>query len=101
MKSRHLRLDVRRTVVARMKRWISPPEPTDERLEALISVGRHSYPRRPRVLHWDYSTRLQIGAFCSLAETLFVLGGNHRTDWVTTFPVRARLELPGAGEDGH
>ena len=85
----------------RARRALFAPEPVDEQLEALISVGRHSYPRRPEVLHWDYSTRLTIGSFCSLAESLFVLGGNHRTDWVTTFPIRGQLELAGAWRDGH
>jgi len=31
--------------------------------------------------------RLQIGSFCSIAKRLVViLGGNHRADWVITFP---------------
>ncbi len=46
--------------------------------------------------------RVEIGAYCSIArEVEFVLGGRHRTDWVSTFPFRARFGLAGAYEDGH
>jgi len=49
----------------------------------------------------DYN-RAYIGRYCSIAAqvTIFV-GGNHRTDWVTTFPLRIVNELPGMHEDGH
>ena len=38
--------------------------------------------------HWESpACPLQIGKFCSIAANLSVfLGGNHRTDWVTTYP---------------
>lgn len=29
------------------------------------------------------------------------MGGNHRPDWVSTYPFRFMLDLPGALEDGH
>ena len=79
------------------------PAPNDEQLEGLITVGRHTYPARPTVLEFQtYSTRLDIGAFCSIAsEVLFVLDAEHRPDWVTTFPVRVQMSLPGGGADGH
>jgi len=32
---------------------------------------------------------------------LFVLDADHRTDWITTYPIRIKMDLPGAGEDGH
>jgi acetyltransferase-like isoleucine patch superfamily enzyme len=28
-------------------------------------------------------------------------GGEHHTEWVTTYPLRIMLDLPGANEDGH
>jgi acetyltransferase-like isoleucine patch superfamily enzyme len=36
---------------------------------------------------WGEGAKVHIGSFCSIADkvTLF-LGGNHRTDWATTFP---------------
>jgi acetyltransferase-like isoleucine patch superfamily enzyme len=74
----------------------------------LLSVGRMSYgtprivmygpPRQWTALHG----RITIGAFCSIAEGVTILpGGNHRTDWVTTYPLRVNYELEGAREDGH
>ena len=50
----------------------------------MYSIGRHSY---------SYATRrgdandVIIGNFCSIAGNVTIyLGGNHRTDWVTTYP---------------
>jgi chloramphenicol O-acetyltransferase type B len=43
-----------------------------------------------------------VGSFVSIgADVVLQDGGSHRTDWVTTFPLRACLGLPGAYEDGH
>lgn len=66
-----------------------------------ITVGPHTY-GEPRVLAWETQTRLEIGAYCSIAEGVtIVLGGEHRTDWVTTYPLRVLNDLPGAWTDGH
>lgn len=36
---------------------------------------------------WGEGAQLKIGNFCSIASNITVLlGGNHRTDWVTTYP---------------
>lgn len=48
------------------------------------------------------NAHLTIGAYSSIAEGVeFVLGGNHRPDWVSSYPFRVSLGLPGAYEDGH
>jgi acetyltransferase-like isoleucine patch superfamily enzyme len=66
-------------------------------------MGRHSY-NPPDVIIYDnetYEMRVRIGAFCSIAtDVQFMPGGNHRTDTITSFPVRYMLGLPGALEDG-
>jgi acetyltransferase-like isoleucine patch superfamily enzyme len=82
---------------------LTPPPNVDQRLEDLIEVGRRSYPARPNVVHFGtYSARLTIGAFCSIADSVeFILDGDHRVDWVTTFPIRIAFGLPEAGTDGH
>jgi acetyltransferase-like isoleucine patch superfamily enzyme len=51
-----------------------------------MTFGRHSY-GTPNV-HWGSSgARLVVGNFCSIASNVNIyLGGNHRTDWVTTYP---------------
>jgi len=51
-----------------------------------LEIGDYTY-GIPRILSWDEGTRLKIGKFCSIAgEVIVFLGGNHRTDWVTTYP---------------
>ena len=48
-------------------------------------IGKYSY-GKPRI-HWGEDAELIIGNFCSIATNCNVyLGGNHRTDWVTTYP---------------
>jgi len=49
-------------------------------------VGKYTY-GSPNVIFENSESNLYIGNFCSIAGgvTIF-LGGNHRTDWITTFP---------------
>jgi len=55
----------------------------------LISIGEHSYGFHD-VYFWNNETKLEIGKYCSIAEgVLFILGGEHRADWVTTYPFSA------------
>lgn len=40
-----------------------------------------------RVRDWGEGADVRIGAFCSIADNIEIfIGGNHRTDWVTTYP---------------
>lgn len=66
-----------------------------------VDVGHATY-GDPRIYHYaGDETRLTIGSYVSIArDVTFVLGGNHRIDTVTTFPLRRRLRLPGAESDG-
>ena len=43
------------------------------------------------IIHWlGEDARLKIGRFCSIASGVHIyLGGEHRTDWVTTYPFPA------------
>ena len=70
-----------------------------------ISVGRFTYGfENLSVLQWNEGAALTIGAFCSLASNISIfLGGNHRTDWMTTFPFGQifQEELGGEGILGH
>jgi acetyltransferase-like isoleucine patch superfamily enzyme len=51
-----------------------------------FEIGEYSY-GTPRVLEFATKKTLKIGKFCSIATgVVIVLGGNHRTDWVTTYP---------------
>lgn len=52
----------------------------------LIERGKGSY-GEPRVLSFGEGTKLRIGKYCSIAGGVTILlGGNHRPDWVTTYP---------------
>jgi acetyltransferase-like isoleucine patch superfamily enzyme len=53
-----------------------------------IEVGRHTYGHEQiTVRHWGEAAALKIGAFCSVADRVQIfLGGNHRVDWVSTYP---------------
>lgn len=51
----------------------------------MIQIGRHTY-GAPKVL-WADAASLTIGAFCSIGPSVIInLGGEHRPDWVTTYP---------------
>ncbi|SHO33175.1 Hexapeptide transferase [Cedratvirus A11] len=52
-------------------------------------VGRYTYGQENiHVQRWtDTDGSLYIGSFCSIASGVIVqLGGNHRVDWVSTYP---------------
>lgn len=71
--------------------------------EGRASIGRHSYfiPSL-QVFEQDEATSVSIGHFTSIAwDVTILMGGNHPTDRVTTFPLRVVFDLPGAGADGY
>ena len=59
---------------------------------SLVEIGNFTY-GSPRILSWGEGTKLKIGKFCSIAQgvTIF-LGGEHRPDWVTTYPFNALMK---------
>lgn len=49
-------------------------------------IGDFTY-GNPDVLDWGEGAKLRIGKYCSIAGGVRIfLGGDHRTDWVTTYP---------------
>ena len=64
---------------------------------------------RPTVLVWRppgrtayRGGRVFIGSYVSIADGVEIqTGGNHRSDYVSTYPFRIRLGLEGAWEDGN
>lgn len=41
----------------------------------------------PEVLEWGEGRKLVVGKFCSIGGHVKIfLGGNHRTDWISTYP---------------
>jgi acetyltransferase-like isoleucine patch superfamily enzyme len=52
-----------------------------------ITLGRYTYGfGNLTIREWGEGASLTIGAFCSIASATILLGGNHRTDWITTYP---------------
>jgi len=66
-----------------------------------FSIGDHSY-GAPKLRFAEGGGRLSIGRFCSIADQVEIfLGGNHRADFVTTYPFGAlAAQWPGAADLG-
>ncbi|TAA44352.1 CatB-related O-acetyltransferase [Pseudoxanthomonas winnipegensis] len=66
-----------------------------------IVVGRFTY-GAPAFRIWTAEERIEIGAFCSIADDVTIFGGGeHRSDWITTFPLRIAFGHALAERDGH
>ncbi|OEZ01761.1 MULTISPECIES: CatB-related O-acetyltransferase [Stenotrophomonas] len=66
-----------------------------------VTVGRFTY-GNPQFKVWSDDESVSIGAFCSIADDVVIFGGGeHRSDWVTTFPLRIAFGDAMAGRDGH
>ncbi len=67
----------------------------------IVEVGEYTY-GQPKILHWGEKATLKIGKFCSIAEGVMIfLGGNHRVDWVTTYPFNVLDEWAAKDIIGH
>lgn len=65
------------------------------------NIGKGSYASDLKVLSWGEGASLSIGHYCSIADGVAIfLGGEHRIDWVTTFPFNV-LWREGGGISGH
>lgn len=69
-------------------------------LRQRYAIGRGTY-GEPTVLTWGDEGTLRVGAFCSFArDVTIILNGNHRTDWVTTYPF-PKFRESARGVQGH
>ena len=51
------------------------------------TIGKYTYISGKEIIIFEDQANLIIGKFCSIAGGLTVfLGGNHRSDWISTFP---------------
>lgn len=51
-----------------------------------FEIGKRSYGSL-EIIHYNPETRFEMGNYCSLgANVRVILGGEHRVDWVTTYP---------------
>ena len=52
-----------------------------------VIVGDFTYAWGPIIKSWGEESKLYIGKFCSIAGNVQIfLGGDHRNDWITTYP---------------
>ena len=60
--------------------------------KGIVSVGDYTY-GTPLIEAFDETDRLTIGKFCSFAPNVTILlGGEHRSDWISTYPFPALWE---------
>ena len=65
-----------------------------------VQIGDFTY-GNPLIMTWGENTKLTIGKFCSIgANVQIYLGGNHHTDWLTTYPFNVLLKDQYPGIDG-
>ena len=86
-----------------LSRWSKQPIERADRREDRLVLGRGSYASDPDVVLalGDPDHEVIVGNYTSIAaEVIFLLGGEHHPEWVSTFPFRIRYGLPGMGEDG-
>ena len=84
------------------KRQISPVYTRDSLAQFGFNIGEFTY-GVPLVRWWGEPAVLRIGNYVSIADEVQIfLGGNHRHDWVTTYPFPAIAEWPEAANlTGH
>lgn len=62
-------------------------------------IGEFSY-GHPKVRFSETGAKLRMGRYCSIADKVeILLGGNHRPDWVTTYPFTALPDLWPSARD--
>ncbi len=84
-----------------LKNFLGRTKKTLQEQYPQYKIGRGSYANDLEVLRKHDGADLQIGAFCSIAAGVKIfLGGEHRTDWVTTYPFNALWEK-AANIKGH
>jgi virginiamycin A acetyltransferase len=91
-------LESLKSLVRRVQHSRVAPAPTiwtnQQTQLARYSIGDWTY-GIPTVRDWGQGATLTIGKYCSIAERVTILlGGEHRTDWITTFPFLELLKPP-------
>lgn len=62
-------------------------------IKQCAEVGDFTYATNPRIWTWGQDAQLYFGKFCSIgANVHFLLGGEHHTEWITTYPFNVLLK---------
>lgn len=73
---------------------------TYRHLTQRLFIGEHTY-GTPQIFEWGEGASLTIGDYCSIADDVKIfLGGNHRIDWISTYPFSV-LWAPEGQIPGH
>ena len=57
-----------------------------------VRIGEYTY-GVPKIHIWTGKYTLTIGKFCSISENVsIIVDGNHRSDWISTYPFSERIE---------
>ena len=63
-----------------------------KRYEDVCQIGQFTYGKF-NIMDYKEGIHLQIGKFCSIGSgVIFMLGGEHRGDWCTTYPFNGRIQ---------
>ena len=67
-----------------------------------IEIGERTY-GMPQIYSDGHSKeKVIIGKYCSIAKNVwFYLGGEHHTDWISTYPFRIMFDMENKYKDGH
>lgn len=58
----------------------------DQGFKINLTIGEYTY-GKPIIFQWHENYRVIIGKFCSISSNVtIIVDGNHRSDWVTTYP---------------
>lgn len=67
-----------------------------------FEIGDYSGGAEPAISMWGEGARLRVGRYCMFAEGVsIVLGGNHRTDHVTGFPLGKAMDRAGPLDESY
>lgn len=89
-----MRMRLRRSLYSLLARGGLGPATIELRLRrqvasGLVTIGPFTY-GTPDVSLWGDGSEVTIGAYCSIASGVVIYaGGDHRVDWVTTYPFSA------------
>ena len=73
---------------------VKPPYTRDVLGKIGAKIGEYSY-GIPALRWWGEAVGLQIGNYCSFADGVQIfMGGNHRGDYVTTYPFASFTDWP-------
>lgn len=69
--------------------------------DSRVVVGRYTY-GEPWLRLWTDEDKIKIGSFCSISSGVNIFGGGeHNSNWISTYPFRIVFDLTLANSDGH